>query len=118
MQNKLNILDIILKYVKLKRQWPGYTAICPFCGASETSDFIVFVSVQKYSCRKCGATGGIFQFLRTLKGSSIESALSEVRETFNIPFDAYFLDSRWSQYLKGTDYHLGIGQALVVLHLR
>lgn len=104
MQSKLNILNIISKYVKLKRVGPGYVAICPFCGASGTSDFIVSISFQKYSCRKCGATGGIFQFLGTLKGSSIESALSEVRETFNIPFDAHFLDSRWNQYLKGTDY--------------
>lgn len=104
MQNKLNILDIISKYVKLKKLGPGYIAICPFCGASGTTDFIVSVSAQKYSCRKCGATGGIFQFLRTLKGISIELALSEVRETFNIPFDAHFLDSRWNQYLKGTDY--------------
>ncbi len=104
MQNKLNIIDIISKYVKLERLGPGYTAICPFCGASGTSDFIVLGSVQKYSCRKCGATGGIFQFLSTLKGISIESALSEVRETFNIPFDAHVLDSRWNQYLKGTDY--------------
>lgn len=104
MQNKLNILDIISKYAKLEKLGPGYIATCPFCGASGTTGFMVSVSIQKYSCRKCGATGGIFQFLRILKGSSIESALSEVRETFNIPFDAHFLDSRWNQYLKGTDY--------------
>src|SRR3972149_4578454 len=101
---KLNIVDIVAKYVKLKRVGPGYTGICPFCGANGTTDFIVSIQLQKYTCYKCGATGGIFQFLRSLKGISIEQALTDVRETFKISFDANFLDSQWNQYLQGTDY--------------
>lgn len=104
---EINILDIISKYVKLEKLGPGYTGICPFCGADGTdgiTGFIISVQNQKYRCGKCGATGGIFQFLLSLKGVSLEEALSEVRETFNIPFDSYFLDSRWNKYLQATDY--------------
>jgi hypothetical protein len=101
---KINILDIISKYVKLERVGPGYTGRCPFCGADGVTGFIVSIQNQNYRCRKCGATGGIFQFLLSLKGISLEEALSEVRETFNIPFDSYVLDSRWNEYLQSTDY--------------
>jgi CRISPR/Cas system-associated exonuclease Cas4 (RecB family) len=101
---KLNISNIISKYVKLKRVGPGYTGACPFCGTDGTTDFIVSIQLQKYTCYKCGATGGIFQFLLSFKGFSIEQALNEVKQTFNIPFDEHFLDSRWNEYLLGTDY--------------
>ena len=101
---KVNVVGIVSKYVKLKKLGPGYTGICPFCGANGITDFVVSVQHQKYTCKKCSATGGIFQFLLSLKGVSLEEALSEVRETFNILFDANFLDSRWNKYLQGTDY--------------
>lgn len=102
---KIDIVDIISKYVKLKRLGPGYTGICPFCGADGITDFIVSIQHHKYTCKKCGATGGIFQFLLSLKGVSLEEALNEVRETFGISFDADFLDSGWSRYLQATDYN-------------
>lgn len=101
---KVNILDIISKYVKLERLGPGYTGICPFCGADGINDFVVLIHNQLYRCSKCGAIGGIFQFLLSLKGISLEEALSEVRETFDISFDAYFWDNRWNNYLQATDY--------------
>ena len=104
MQRRLNIVDVISKYVNLKKLGPGYTAPCPFCSANEANEFKVSVSRQKYSCQKCGSTGGVFQFLKAFKGSDIESALSEVRETFNIPFNAHFLDIQWNEYLKETDF--------------
>ena len=92
---QINIVDIVSKYVKLKKFGLGYTGICPFCGANGITDFFVSFQHQKYTCKKCSATGGIFQFLLSWKGVSLEEALREIRETFHISFDANFLDSRW-----------------------
>lgn len=116
---KIDIVGIIAKYVELKKLGPGYTGVCPFCSANGISDFIVSVKYQKYTCKQCGATGGMFQFLLSLKGVSLEEALSEVRKTFNISLDANFLDSRWNKYLQDTDYQKvllnGAGKATTFL---
>jgi len=101
---KINITDAISKYVKLNKLGPGYAGICPFCGAKGVTDFIVSVRHQKYACDKCGATGGIFKFIMDLKSVSLEEALTEVKETFNMAFDANYLDSQWNKYLQGTDF--------------
>ena len=101
---RVNIVNIVSKSVKLTKLGPAYTGICPFCGASGTTDFRVSVQYQKYTCDKCGASGGIFQFLLNFKNLSLEEALNEVKETFNIPLDGHLLDSRWNEFLKGTDF--------------
>lgn len=101
---RVNIVNIVSKSVKLTKLGPAYTGICPFCGASGTTDFRVSVQYQKYTCDKCGASGGIFQFLLNFKNLSLEEALNEVKETFNIPLDGHLLDSRWNELLRGTDF--------------
>jgi len=103
---KPNIVDIISRYTQLKRLGPGYVGKCPFCGAIGVSDFKVSIQHQKYTCSKCGATGGMFQFLISLKAFSIEDALHEIKESFNIPFEGNYLDKGWNDYLKGTDFHM------------
>lgn len=108
---QINIANIISKYTKLQKLGPGYTGTCPFCGANETNDFIVSIKYQTYRCKKCSAAGGIFQFLQSLKNVSVEKALREVRETFNISFNADFLDSRWNKYLENTDYQKVLAKA-------
>jgi CRISPR/Cas system-associated exonuclease Cas4 (RecB family) len=101
---KINIADVVSKYVKLNKLGPGYTGICPFCEAKGVTDFVVLVRNQKYACAKCHAEGGIFKFLMDLKGISLEEALTEIKEIFNITFDGYYLDSQWNKYLKDTDF--------------
>ncbi|MFC1968478.1 CHC2 zinc finger domain-containing protein [Chloroflexota bacterium] len=65
--------------VKLNKLGPGYTGICPFCGANGIADFKVSSRYQEYECDKCGAKGGIFKFLMDLRGILLEEALKEVR---------------------------------------
>jgi len=69
---EINIVDVTSKYVKLRKLGPGYAGTCPFCGSNGITDFIVLVKHQKYSCDKCGANGGVFQFLLSLKGITLE----------------------------------------------
>lgn len=97
-------MDIISRYTKLTKLGPGYAGVCPFCGATGKTDFLVSAQYQKYTCSKCSASGGIFQFLQTFKDISLEEALDEVKETFGIPLKAHFLDSRWNEVLRGTDF--------------
>lgn len=109
-QMKIDIVKVISKYVELRKLGPGYAGICPFCGACGTTDFVVSFRHQSYACGKCGAKGGMFQFLLNLKGASLQEALNEVSETFNIPLNADFLDSRWNEYLRATDYQKVLAQ--------
>lgn len=101
---RVNIVDVVSKYVELSKRGPGYIGMCPFCGASGHLNFIVSERYQKYSCKKCGVSGGIFQFLMDFKNVTIEEALDEVKETFNISISAHFLDSRWRELLQESDF--------------
>jgi hypothetical protein len=103
-QMEIDIVPIISKYVQLTKTGPGYYGVCPFCGAGERWDFTVSVRYQKFSCKRCGLSGGIFKFLLCIKTTSIEDALNEVREIFGIPLQSHFLDSQWTKILKGTDF--------------
>jgi len=100
----INIVDVISRHVRLTKLGPGYTGPCPFCGASGRIDFKVSVQHQKYTCEKCGASGGVFQFLLDFKNLSLEEALNELKESLDIHLDANILDSRWNEILKGTDF--------------
>ena len=101
---RINIVDVISRYVTLRKLGPGYTGVCPFCGATGMTDFRVSVLHQQYTCEKCGASGGVFQFLLSLKHISLEEALKEVRETFNISLNSHLTDIRWNELLRGTDF--------------
>lgn len=100
----INIVDVISRHVRLTKLGPGYTGPCPFCEASGRIDFKVSVQHQKYTCEKCGASGGVFQFLLDFKNISLEEALNELKESLDIHLDANILDSRWNEILKGTDF--------------
>lgn len=106
----ISIADIISKYVELTKLGPGYTGACPFCGASGRTDFKVSVQHQKYTCEKCGASGGVFQFLLNFKDISLEEALNELKGSLDIHLDANLLDSRWNEILKGTDFQNMLNQ--------
>lgn len=64
---KSDILDIVSKYVQLKKSGGTYFGLCPFHN-EKTPSFSVSPDKQLYHCFGCGAGGGIISFLMRAEG--------------------------------------------------
>ena len=75
-----NIVDVIGKYVKLKKSGANYFCLCPFHPDTNPS---MSVSPKKkiYKCFSCGATGNVITFIQKFKKISFVQALKELANT-------------------------------------
>jgi len=76
-KNRLDIVNVIEKYVKLKRTGKNYSGLCPF-HSEKTPSFIVSPDLQRYKCFGCGETGDIFNFLQEIEGIDFPEALEKL----------------------------------------
>lgn len=61
-QERTDIVEVISRYVQLKKAGRNYKAPCPF-HHEKTPSFIVSQDKQIYHCFGCGAGGNVFSFL-------------------------------------------------------
>ena len=57
-----NIVDVIGKEVKLKREGANYSGLCPFHG-EKTPSFKVSEQKQFFKCFGCGESGDVIAFV-------------------------------------------------------
>jgi DNA primase len=76
-KSKINIVDIINRYVALKKRGHNHIACCPFHG-EKTPSFTVSEELQIYKCFGCGVSGDVFSFLENFEKISFREALEEL----------------------------------------
>ncbi len=76
-KNRLDIVNVIEKYVKLRRAGKNYSGLCPF-HSEKTPSFIVSPDLQRYKCFGCGETGDIFNFLQEIESIDFPEALEKL----------------------------------------
>ena len=76
-KNKLDIVQVVEKYVKLKRAGKNYAGLCPF-HTEKTPSFIVSPDLQRYKCFGCGETGDIFNFVQKIENIDFPEALEKL----------------------------------------
>lgn len=76
-KQKLNIVDVINRYVPLKKRGRHHIACCPFHG-EKTPSFTVSEELQIYKCFGCGKAGDIFSFLEEYEKITFREALEEL----------------------------------------
>lgn len=71
--SRLSIVDVIGRYVPLKKSGANYMGLCPFHN-ERTPSFSVSPSKQIYHCFGCGAGGNLFRFVMDTEHLSFPEA--------------------------------------------
>ena len=74
---RVDIVDVIDRYVPLKKAGANYQACCPF-HSEKTPSFTVSPTKQFYHCFGCGAHGTAVGFLMEHGGKSFPDAVEEL----------------------------------------
>ena len=77
---RVDIVDVVDRYVKLKKAGANFQALCPFHNEKSPS-FSVSPTKQFYHCFGCGAHGNAIGFLMEYSGLAYPEAIRALAET-------------------------------------
>ncbi len=86
--SQTDIVEIISRFVPLKKRGGSHIACCPFHN-EKTPSFHVSQSKQIYHCFGCGVGGNVITFLKDYDGLSFIEAVEELAQiqNINIPYE-------------------------------
>lgn len=87
-QERVSIVDVVGRYVQLKKQGANYFGLCPF-QTEKTPSFSVNEEKKIFHCFSCGRGGSVFTFIMMIDNLNFVEAVSKAAEIGGIPFDSY-----------------------------
>ncbi len=88
-KDRLDIVDVISKYVILKKSGGNYWGRCPFHN-EKTPSFSVSPAKQIYKCFGCGEGGDVLSFLMKINNQSFHDVVKEQAEILGIELPSSF----------------------------
>ncbi|MES2932391.1 MAG: DNA primase [Pseudomonadota bacterium] len=77
--NRVDIVDVVGKYVQLKKGGANYMGLCPF-HSEKSPSFTVSPTKQFYHCFGCGAHGTAIGFLMEYSGQGFVEAVKDIAQ--------------------------------------
>ena len=81
------IEDVVGEFVKLKKKGVRYLGLCPFHDDRHIGSFVVYPKGNCYKCFKCGAKGGVVDFLMEHAHLSYPDAIRWLGNKYSIDTD-------------------------------
>ena len=81
---RVDIIDVVERYITLKKAGANYQACCPF-HSEKTPSFTVSQSKQFYHCFGCGAHGSAIGFVMQYSGLGFIEAVEELASQLGMP---------------------------------
>jgi DNA primase len=82
---RVDIVDIVGRYVSLTKQGKNYSGLCPF-HSEKTPSFLVSPDKQIFKCFGCGKGGDVFRFLMNIEGISFPEAVKTLGEEAGVAY--------------------------------
>jgi len=95
-KNRLDIAQVIGKYVQLKQAGKNFSGLCPF-HKEKTPSFIVSPDIQRYKCFGCGETGDIFNFIQKIENIDFVEALEKLAKEAGVDLKRFEKDSKYKR---------------------
>ncbi|NLF32583.1 MAG: DNA primase [Planctomycetes bacterium] len=86
-QQATDIVELVGRYVTLRRRGKDHVGLCPF-HQEKTPSFAVSPTKQMFKCFGCGAGGGVFQFVMLQQKITFPEAVRLLAEQAGIPVPA------------------------------
>ena len=100
--SKINILDVVGEYVKLKKRGANYLGLCPFHNEKSPS-FTVSPSKEIYKCFGCGKSGNSISFLMEHDKMSYVEALKWLAKKYNVTIEETASDPEYREHQQVAD---------------
>lgn len=88
---QLDIVDVISRYMPLKRSGSNFSGNCPFHNEKSPS-FMVSPAKQIFKCFGCGKGGNLLTFIQEIEKIDFRDAVKQVAKEGNINLEKYQLD--------------------------
>jgi len=102
--HRVDIVDVVERYVKLKRAGANFSACCPF-HSEKTPSFTVSPAKQFYHCFGCGAHGTAIGFLMEYAGLGFVEAVKDLARGVGMQVPEVRGDVAAGQGRTGDDLH-------------
>jgi len=87
-KNRVNIVDVISKYVPVSKKGRNHVCVCPFHNDTNPS-MQISEDKQIYKCFSCGAGGNVFTFVEEFEKVSFIEAVKIVADFANYDLSGY-----------------------------
>ena len=80
---RVNIIDVVSRYVKLRRGGKDFIGLCPFHN-EKTPSFTVSIEKQIYYCFGCHEGGNVINFVMKYENMSFQEALESLAREYGV----------------------------------
>jgi DNA primase len=99
---RIDIIDVVGGFVKLKKRGTNYLGLCPFHN-EKTPSFTVSPAKEIYKCFGCGRSGNTISFIMEHEKSSYVDALKWLANRYNIEIEETFATDEQRQQQQSAD---------------
>src|SRR5205807_10087648 len=93
LKERLDIVEVVSGYVRLKRQGRNYTGLCPF-HAEKSPSFTVSGEKQVWYCFGCSEGGDLIRFVEKAEGLDFPQALELLAGRAGVELESFKSGSR------------------------
>ncbi len=83
LKNKLDIFEVVQRYVKLKKAGRYFVGLCPFHKETKPS-FYISPERQIFKCFGCGEGGDVLKFLMKIENLNYPQVLEKLKEDYGL----------------------------------